>query len=260
MNVMDMIIVVLLLFSSTAPIIVYLDATKNKIGSPGSWAIFVLVIWIIGIPVYLFKRKGLIAKAKETPVEEERRALTIVALALICILFFCFSFYMSFKDEISAASNTQQSTATAKTENFNTTDKSVSLNGNFAIAISKINKMGIHSIGDIAAQTTAEAVTKSPYSALGKPFKITGKIYKVEELPPGDHDGHWMEILLLTENPNSPLGITTVDFLYNGDVSKIKSGQIVTCSGYFVGSYEAPNSVGGKVEAVAFVGNELRLK
>ena len=115
--------------------------------------------------------------------------------------------------------------------------------------------MGIHSIGDTAEQSTAEIISKSPYSALGKSYILSGKVYKVEELPPGDHPGHWSEILLLTKNANSPLGVTTIDYLFNGDISKVKSGQVITCSGYFVGTFSSNNSVGGEVEAIVLVGN-----
>jgi hypothetical protein len=120
--------------------------------------------------------------------------------------------------------------------------------------------MGIHSVADIAEVGTAEIITKSPYSALGKPYKIVGEIYKVEELPPGRYEGRWSEILLLTPNPNSPHGVTTVDYIFNGDISKIRSGQRVVCAGYFVGTYDSPNAIGGTVEAIAFVGNKVQFE
>lgn len=65
-------------------------------------------------------------------------------------------------------------------------------------------------------------------------------------------------MLLLTDNPNSPLGITTIDFIYNGDISKIKSGQIITCAGFFIGTFDSANAMGGRVEAVTMVGNNAR--
>jgi hypothetical protein len=257
------IIVVLLLIGTISPIIVYLDATKQKIAAAGTWAIFVLLIWIIGLPVYLFKRKKMIEKAKEAPVIEEQRALKTLVLSLACLLLFFSMFYLSFKDGLLSADDTQQAQSSiipvcTNKDTFDVVNKAVSLNCNLEVAIKKINQMGIHSIGDTATQTTAEAVTKSPYSALGKAVKLTGKVYKVEELPPGDHPGHWSEILIITNNPNSPAGVTTVDFLFNGDISKIRSGQVITCSGYFVGTFLSTNAMGGHVEALAMVGNEAR--
>lgn len=67
--------------------------------------------------------------------------------------------------------------------------------------------------------------------------------------------GRWSEILLLVNNPNSNIGSSTVDFLYQGDISEIDSGKWITLCGYFVGTYETENSFGGKIEALAFLGN-----
>ncbi len=216
---MDTIIIIaLLLVGTVSPIIVYLDATKHKIAAAGTWAIIVLLIWIIGLPVYLFKRKKMIEKAKEAPVTAEKRALKIVALSLVCLLFFFSMFYLSFKDGLLSADNTQQ------------------------------------------AQSSIIPVctNKDTFDVENKAVSLTGKVYKVEELPPGDHPGHWSEILIITNNPNSPVGVTTVDFLFNGDISKIRSGQVITFSGYFIGTFESTNAMGGHVEALAMVGNEAR--
>lgn len=64
----------------TSAIWVYLDATKNRIGkipdaggmfnmSAGAWATVTLLLWIIGFPSYLIKRRSLIERAKSHPVE-----------------------------------------------------------------------------------------------------------------------------------------------------------------------------------------------
>lgn len=143
---------------------------------------------------------------------------------------------------------------------FDTSNKLVSANGNIVVAVNKIHNMDINSVWNNSKSITAEALTKSPYSAIGNLYKIIGKVYKAEELPPGESKGHWSEILLLTDNPNSPLGVTTIDFIYNGSILSIKSGQILTCAGFFVGTFESENAMGGKVEAVTFVGNNARLK
>jgi len=73
---------------------VYWDTAKNKIGkitgvkaltnaSPLIWAIGVLLVWIIAFPLYLVKRKGLIQKAKESPVEVSPKARKITLAGLV---------------------------------------------------------------------------------------------------------------------------------------------------------------------------------
>lgn len=156
--------------------------------------------------------------------------------------------------------NNPLSSYTSIKTSFNTTDKSITSNGNIVVAMEKINQMDMNQTWNDALPTTAEVLTKSPYSAIGKLYKITGEVYKIEELPPGTFKGHWAEILLLTNNPNSPLTVTTIDFIYNGNISKIQSGQIITCAGFFIGTFDSANAMGGKVEAVVFVGNDVRLK
>lgn len=76
---------------------VYWDATKNKIGkiegekgifnmSAGGWALASIYLWIITFPVYLSKRKDLIRKAKESPVEAPKRGLKLALLVAFCVL------------------------------------------------------------------------------------------------------------------------------------------------------------------------------
>ncbi len=73
---------------------VYLDATKNKIGkttngkgifnmSAGAWSIVALLLWIIGFPAYLIKRRALIEKAKENPIEISGRNRKIATLSIV---------------------------------------------------------------------------------------------------------------------------------------------------------------------------------
>jgi hypothetical protein len=70
--------------------------------------------------------------------------------------------------------------------------------------------------------------------------------------------GQWSEILLLANNPNSPLGSTTIDFIFNGDAQTIDSDAPLSIAGYFVGMYESENAMGGKVECIMMVGNAFR--
>ena len=77
---------------------VYYDATKHKIGkipgeksftnmSAGGWAAATWLLWIIGFPLYLIKRKELIEKAKEHPVEvpQTQRVIILGFLGLVFI-------------------------------------------------------------------------------------------------------------------------------------------------------------------------------
>jgi len=143
-------------------------------------------------------------------------------------------------------------------KSFNTSDKNIASSGNVAVGVEKITSMDINDVWNEAQPTTAEVLTKSPYSAIGKLYKIKGEVYKVEELPPNRFNGRWSEILLFAKNQNSHLGVTTIDFLYNGDTSNIRSGKTITCAGYFVGTFESENAMGGKVEAITFVGNNAK--
>ncbi len=76
------------------PIWVYLDATKHKIGkvegisgltnnSAGVWGIVTLGLWIVTFPLYLIKRKALIERAQEHPVEVKGRAAKATVFAII---------------------------------------------------------------------------------------------------------------------------------------------------------------------------------
>lgn len=148
----------------------------------------------------------------------------------------------------------QTSPAVEKQTNvFNTSDKAAETNGNILVAMKNLS---VSDAMPAAEDSNAETLTKSPFSALGKVFKIKGKVYKVEELPPSpEFNGKWSEILMMTKNQNSAVGATTIDFVFNGDVSKINSGAILSCSGHFIGIYTTQNAMGGNIEALAFVGN-----
>ena len=167
---------------------------------------------------------------------------------------------ISKSDSFDITNNNTAPQSISKSDSFDTTNKDINLNGNLQTAVRKINNMENHTTWNDAQDITAEDVTKSPYSALGKPYRMSGEVYKSEELPPNRFNGQWSEILLLTKNPNSPLGVTTIDYIFKGTPTNVKSGKIITCSGLFIGTFESSNAMGGKVEAVVLVGNELRIK
>jgi hypothetical protein len=134
---------------------------------------------------------------------------------------------------------------------FNTTDVSILTNGNFRIAANKIMRTTPSQIWALSQEVSAAQVTKKPYSSLGKLYKLTGSVYKVVEMPSTPvHPGKWGEILLMVDNPNSAVGGETVAFEYHGDIENINPNTTITCAGYFIGTYESQNAVGGTVECI----------
>ncbi|MDR2551423.1 MAG: hypothetical protein LBD10_14630 [Desulfobulbus sp.] len=144
---------------------------------------------------------------------------------------------------------------------FNQQDKNSQTNGNMLIAIDKVQKTKPEDLVKSAQPMSASDVTKKIYTTLGKAVKLSGKVYKVEEMPPNDlFPGTWTEVLIMAKNQNAPLGVTTIDFIYQGDSSKINAKDVVTCTGYLVGMHDSENAYGGKVEAIVLVGNHFEKK
>ena len=138
---------------------------------------------------------------------------------------------------------------------FNTSEKAVLENGNLAVAVEKLKISGAKSV----EKTSIVEVTKNPYSALGKVCTFRGQAVKIEALPPNpDMQGTWTDILVAVQNANSPLGVTTVEFICKGDMTSVNAGNYITVSGYFVGTYESQNAIGGTVEGLMLVGDSLK--
>lgn len=152
-------------------------------------------------------------------------------------------------------SSQQEETKIKIQPEFNTSDKSIETNNNIPVAFNKyMQNTGGNDL--FLKIMSADEITKSPYSSLGKMVVVKGQVYKVEELPPDPNlPGKMHEILLLAKNSNSPLGITTVDCMCIGDIKGASPKQIASCGGYFVGTFNSPNAVGGTVEALVIVGN-----
>lgn len=151
-------------------------------------------------------------------------------------------------------SSTPAEQSTKPNVEFNTSDKYISSNGNVGVAFAKYGE-AIGSVQPPAERITLAELTKSPYSNLGKLIQVKGRVYKVEEMPPSPNmPGTIYEVLMLSDNENSPFGVTTVDCLCLGHVDA-KPNKVVSCGGYFVGTYETQNAMGGNVEALTIVGN-----
>ena len=83
---------------TVSALIVYYDASKNKIGSipgekgftnadAGIWATTTLLLWIIAFPIYLLNRSQLIEKAKLNPREPSKWRNVIFVILSIFVLF-----------------------------------------------------------------------------------------------------------------------------------------------------------------------------
>jgi len=60
--------------------------------SAGAWAVVTILLWIIGFPAYLIKRKSLIEKAIDNPVVVSGKWLKVAGLAVIGLLLIAGSF------------------------------------------------------------------------------------------------------------------------------------------------------------------------
>jgi len=79
---------------------VYIDASGHKIGrtpqgglfniGAGWWGVLSFLLWIVIFPLYLIKRKKLIALAKTYPIEPKARKFKIIIFVLICALLIFF--------------------------------------------------------------------------------------------------------------------------------------------------------------------------
>lgn len=235
---------------------------------PWGWFICCLLLWIITFPCYLVKR----IQYKKINGKEGGSAiataigffLVAVQICAIVLAFVTNPAQTSGSDSI-ASQVPGQSTSANRTFTFNKGDKNVVANGNLPIAIEMHDYMAEKGAkpdlsaldGDLA---DISSITRKPYSAIGKIFKVRGKVYKIEELPPSASRSKtaWSELLLLVKNPNSRGGVTTVDFIYNGDTTSIKNNATLEIVGYFIGTYESTNAFGGQVEGLTFVGNAAR--
>ncbi len=145
---------------------------------------------------------------------------------------------------------------------FNRTNKSFLENGNGPIAVRRMNSSTPGRLWRNAESVPLEQLTKSPCSSLGKLCKFSGVVQQIEELPPNATlpPGKWSAILILAANRNTPLGFISLEILYNGDPEPINAGSNVTFAGYFIGTQEGQNLLGGTVECLVFVTNIIKLR
>jgi hypothetical protein len=206
------------------------------------------LLWLIVIPIYLFLRSKLLKQSYAIPI------VWIVTFVLYLVL--SPGTLNGINNASVPAVKQGFASPNSKQLTFNTSDKTITSNGNMLVAYSKISSMIPESTWAWSDQVPIATLTKTPYSYIGKLIKLNGQVYKIEQLPPeAGRNGEWYEALLLCNNPNSPLGTTTIDFIFQGDGSSVNGEDYLTCGGYFVGTYESQNAMGGTVEAMALIGN-----
>lgn len=184
--------------------------------------------------------------------EDVMNFIKLAVLMVLCV------FFMNGCDSGKHGGQYSEPSSPKSSGSFNTSDKNVMSNGNVPVAMAKLISTGSDVVWKSTIAGSVESISKAPYSALGKNYKVSGEVYKIEELPPEPGlPGKWSEVLLLSRNPNSPGGFSTIDVMCNGDMSHLKSGQVVTFAGYFTGTHESQNAMGGLVEALVFVGTHF---
>lgn len=164
-------------------------------------------------------------------------------------LYFAFSLLLIFwgcqnqDNQERQQSNNKPKTRSEPAREFNTSDKSTETNDNVHIAFDRVTNSTPEQIWQSAQPVSPTTLVKNPYSFIGKLYKLTGSVYNVTEFPPITNlTGRWGEVLISVRNPNSPLGTTSVSFMYNGDIEEIKENTDITCAGYFIGTYESQNA------------------
>ncbi len=53
------------------------------------------------------------------------------------------------------------------------------------------------------------------------------------------------------------MGVSTIDFIYQGDAYDLRAGSVVAVVGYFVGTNDTQNKLGGPVESLVLVGHKI---
>jgi hypothetical protein len=143
---------------------------------------------------------------------------------------------------------------------FNTVEKSVTKNGNLQVAISKITSLSPEALWRAASFLPIEQITKNPYSSMGRLCKISGVVDEIQEMPPDKiMSGRCSDILIMVKNRNASLGMSGIEIFYAGDPRDINPETTITFAGYYIGTIQTHNLMGGIVENLVFVTNSIKV-
>ena len=82
-------------------------------------------------------------------------------------------------------------------------------------------------------------------------------------MPPVDDEsilpGKWSLIDVRVKNKNAPFGIMSVGIIFNGGPDEIDPDMRIAFAGYFVGTMEVQNLMGGNVDCPIFVTNSIKI-
>lgn len=148
-------------------------------------------------------------------------------------------------------------------DEFNVSDVSFLTNGNLLVAARKLERLSAEQTWEAAQEISPTALTRSPSSSIGRLVKLSGQTYQVLEVSPSAQsslglNGHWTQVLMAVQNPNSLAGVSAIAFEYCGNASDIYPKTYITCAGYFVGVCAGTNAMGGAVESSVIVGNSFK--
>jgi len=187
-----------------------------------------------------------------------RKILTILGTVFIGYIIFISCSQNSTNNE-NKINNQIKEDVNNKNRNFKLQQLDIDSNGNRRLANLKVVDMTIDSIINNAENVSIVELTKSPYNYLGKIIKVHGLVRVIEQMPPDSIIlGTWHTILIACENPNSIGRITTLCVDYKGKTVNVNPDDYADVAGYFVGTYETTNLMGGVGTAYLMVGNYIK--
>jgi len=143
--------------------------------------------------------------------------------------------------------------------NINNTSKDVAENGNMTNALKYLSwahNAGSYELSKFLDTLSLTQISKKPFDAMGKAYKIRGKVSKIEQVAPGTI---WTHVMIMAKNKNSNFGKSNVQFIYDGDVSSVDVNDYVEIMGLFLGTFTGQNAFGADLEGYVFIGNSLTM-
>ena len=139
--------------------------------------------------------------------------------------------------------------------NLKTTDTSNN-HANWEKATDLVKKYPDYIHGAAENWVDAEDVLKKPFEYYGKVVNMSGRVYSIEQLPPGNSvakffGGKCYHAMLAVTEGYAPI---TVSMYIVGDSSGIAEDSYINVKGYIYGHAKLVNRLGGGSRGIAFVG------